>query len=450
MRVLLIQAVSACEGAEIVFPLGLARLAAVLGDRHEVKGLDLNLNPFPWTELLKTLQEFDPQIICISFRNLDPLAERLTSFVPQLRTLATLARKYAPQATMLLGGPGFTLCAKRLMEEIPEIDLGVRGEADDSLPELLRNVRSPWSVPGILWRGQNGSIEESPARARCLDLDALPFPRWEAFDPRRYMGANRYVAFMGVETKRGCPNRCSYCLYPKIQGSQLRLRSPEKVVDELEFLHEAFDIKLVHFTDPVINQPADHLRAICSEILRRNLKMNWTGFFREDVISENDIDLYRDAGLATWYYSADGASRHALELLEKNLTPDQILNAARLAAASGIVTVYHFLVNLPGETRSTVDETRALLDKILDFHSAKGNPGALVISNLRVYPGARLTDFLLKKGLLAQGYDLLYPTYYNPPPWDNLRHDLKAYYMQRSVFDYLESGEKQLQVEQCG
>jgi len=439
MRILLIQAVSVCDGGEIVFPLGLARLAASLEESHEVRGLDLNLNPFPWPELVKTLQGFEPHMVCLSFRNLDPLAGRLDSFVPPLKTLASLVKKYSPESAVLLGGSGFTLFARRLMQEMPEIDLGFRGEADNSFPALVRHLESARRIPGILWRGQDGSIEENAGTQCCSDLESLPFPRWDVFGPHHYTGTNRYVAPMGVETKRGCPNHCRYCLYPALQGTRLRLRSPGRVVDELELLREAYDIKLVHFNDPVINQPADHLRAICTEMLRRHLQIGWTGFFREDLLSEKDAALYQKAGLVAWYFSADGASGHALELLNKNITQDQILNAVRIAAQSEIPTVYHFFVNLPGETQSSVDEMRELLDRILVSHSPKGNLGSVVLSNLRLYPGAPVTDYILKEGLLDSRHDLLYPTYYNPPPWDHLRHELTAYCMERNALIYLAS-----------
>ena len=95
MRVLLIQAISTHDGGEVVFPLGLARLAAVIGGRHEVRGLDLNFNPFPWPDLVRTLDDFRPQVVGVSFRNLDPLAGNLLSFVPHLKTLAALLKKHA-------------------------------------------------------------------------------------------------------------------------------------------------------------------------------------------------------------------------------------------------------------------------------------------------------------------------------------------------------------------
>lgn len=447
MRLLLIQAVSAPDGGEMVFPLGLARLSAAIGHRHERLGLDLNLTPFPWSELVETLGEFRPRLVAVSFRNLDPLAGNLLSFIPHLKTLTALVKEVAPESTVILGGPGFSLFARRLMEEVPEAHLGFRGEADMAFPLLIEHLETPWAIPGILWRQEDGFIVESKAVPCCQHLETLPFPDWQLFDPIRYQILNHYVAFMGVETKRGCPNNCRYCLYPTLQGSRLRLRPPGRVVDELEILHHRYNIKLVHFTDPVINQPAEHLRSICREILKRHLEIGWTGFFREDHLSAEDMELYRKSGLVTWYFSADGASDYARQLLRKDLSRQQILQAARLAAESGLLSVYHFLVNLPGETRRSIDETRDLLDKLFEIHALQGNLGAVVINNVRLYPGTPLTETILKEHLIDPGQDLLYPTYFNPPPWDHLRHELTAYCLKQSTINYLGSSLQQAKVK---
>lgn len=437
MRILLIQAVSTHDCGELVFPLGLARLSSAIDNRHEVLGLDLNLNPFPWPELVQTLNGFKPQLVAVSFRNLDPLAGNLLSFVPHLKTLAALLKEHSPESTVILGGSAFTLFARRLMDELPEVDFGFSGEADVVFPKLIECLDAPWTVPGTLWRRDDGSIVENIAVTCCQRLDTLPFPDWRMFDPNRYRELNRYVAFMGVETKRGCPNNCGYCLYPTLQGRGLRLRSPERVVEELEVLHDTYKIQLVHFTDPVVNQPAEHLRSICNEILKRRLKIQWTGFFREDTLSAADMELYRKSGLATWYFSADGASQYTLELLGKDLNRDHILHAARLAAESGVVAVYHFLVNLPGETQRSIDETRELLAMLFEIHAPIGNLGAVVINNLRLYPGTPLTEYIIRERLIDSRQDLLYPTYYNPPPWDHIRHELTSYCMAQSTVSYL-------------
>ena len=110
-----------------------------------------------------------------------------------------------------------------------------------------------------------------------------------------------------------------------------------------------------------------------------------------------------------------------------------MLHAAKLAAQSGIITVYHFLVNLPGETRKSVDQTYRLLDRLFSLHASKGNLGAVVINNLRLYPGTPLTEKILRDRLIDPELDLLYPNYFNPPPWDNLRHELGAFCMSRGA-----------------
>ena len=437
MRILLIQAISAPAGGELVFPLGLARLAAACQAEHEVLGLDLNLNPFPWPELVATLTDFRPDIVAISCRNLDPLAGQLVSFVPPLVNLVGLVKEYAPEAKVILGGSAFTLVTSRLLAEVPGVDLAVAGEADEIWPRLLADPEQAATLPGVWRRQADGSFVSQGGVRHCQDLDSLPWPAWEVFNPRRYLEVNRYVAFMGVETKRGCANRCRYCLYPVLQGRWVRLRHPARVVDEIAWLQQEYGIEQIHFTDPVVNQPAEHLRAVCLELKRRGVQIGWTGFFREDTLTAADLDLYRETGLLTLYFSADGASDPALDLLAKDLTREQILTAARLAAASGVLTVYHFLVNLPGENQQTVHQTRELLARLFELHAATGNLGAVVLNNLRLYPGAPLTAEIIRRGLLDPRHDLLYPTYYNPPPWDHLRYELTAWCLRQGTRLYL-------------
>ena len=231
-----------------------------------------------------------------------------------------------------------------------------------------------------------------------------------------------------------------------LQGRRLRLRSPERIVDELETLQRRFWHSQRPFYRCCSEPAEDHLRAICKEILRRGLEIGWTGFFREDTLSEKDLDLYSKAGLLTLYFSADGASDYTLRLLGKNLTLEQVLHAGKLAAQSGILSVYHFLVNLPGETRGSVEQTYRLLDKLFSLHASKANLGAVVINNLRLYPGTPLTEKILGDRLIDPELDLLYPIYFNPPPWDNLRHELGAFCMSRGALsavnsDWLKYGE---------
>ncbi len=427
MRILLIQAVSTIEGGELVYPLGLARLGARLGQDHHVRGLDLNLHYFPWNRLVEVLQDFQPQVVGISFRNIDPLAGILQSFVPHLKALSALLRLHAPQVVQIIGGAGFSLFSRRIMNEVPGLDFGIVGEAEAILPVLLDHLKAPQMIPGVLWRTSNQVA--GFGRGHFSGFNHTLLPDWNLFPPKDYTRRNQYVAFMGVETKRGCPHSCRYCIYPLLQGRRPRLREPADVLDEMELLHRQYGMTLFHFTDPVLNQPASHLHNICCEILQRKLPLEWTGFFREDSLTAEDLSLYKKAGLIAIYFSADGASEIALEILRKNLTSSQILNAAELAAGSGLTAVYHFLVNLPGENKSSVIESQTLFETISNLHLAQNNPPTFVFNNLRLYPGSPLTEDMLNRSLVDPKVDLLYPTYFNPPPWDGLRHELTARYM---------------------
>ena len=210
MRILFIQAISTQNCRELVFPLGLARLSAALDARHDVRGLDLNLDPFPWPNLIETLAGFKPQAVALSFRNLDSLAGSLVSFVPQLKTLAALIHEPAPESKIILGGSGFTLFSTRMMKEVPEAHMGYCGEADAEFALLIANLEAPWKVPGTIWRRNAELIGDGTAVTCSRSLDELPFPDWQLFNPDLYLHRNNYVTFMGVETKRGCPNNCRY------------------------------------------------------------------------------------------------------------------------------------------------------------------------------------------------------------------------------------------------
>jgi len=217
----------------------------------------------------------------------------------------------------------------------------------------------------------------------------------------------------------------------------MRLRSPAKIVDEVERLNREHGLSLFHFTDSVVNRPTDHFETLCQEILRRKLTINWTGFFREDTLTEQSTDLAVRAGLIAVYFSADALTDHGLKVLNKQLSKDDVLRSARITAANGVLTMCHFLINLPGETRAHASEARDMLHRILDVHDPVGNLGAVIFNNVRLYPDALLTRKLLKTGLLDPRIDLLYPVYYNPIESAHVLHELEACCHAAGVFSRL-------------
>ncbi len=436
MRLLLVQVPTSQLGAgEKVYPLGLARLAATVPPGVEVRGLDMNLDPDPWPRLRRLLQEFRPDVTALSFRNIDPLAGQHSSYVPALQTAAHLVRRLAPAARILAGGPAFSLFGRRLVAEIPELDGGLCGEAEGIFPRLLAGDPNPGNLPGLVWR-DGDAVRRNPGASR-VDMDALPAPDTKLFPPSDYLKVNRYVAAMGIEGKRGCDLGCAYCVYPLLGGGRMRLRRPRRIVDEMETLHRDHGVVMFHFTDAVVNRPADHFEAVCREMLHRGLPIQWTGFFREDGLTADRLALAVDSGLAAVYFSGDALTEGGLRRLNKKLTKEDLLRAAAVTAANGVLTMCHFLVNLPGEDEAEAREAEETLDRILDCHATAGNLGAVILNNVRLYPGAPLTRRLLRSGDLDPRADLLYPVYHDPPATAHRLHVLGRRCHQAGVISHL-------------
>ena len=436
MKLLMVQVPTSHLGAqEKVYPLGLSRLSSLVPKDIEKQVLDMNLSLDPWTELKGALETFGPDVVALSFRNLDPLAGHQASYLSSLKTAGILVRTLAPKARILAGGPAFSLFGKRLMAEVPQIDIGLAGEGELVFPQLITSVLLPDKIPGILWRNKTQVVSNPPGPK--IAMDDIPQMDTAAFCPTDYARANTYVAAMGIEGKRGCDLWCGYCLYPFLGGTCMRLRSPSKIVDEMERLHKEFGILLFHFTDSVVNRPADHFEQLCLELIRRKLTLTWTGFFREDSLTAQNLTLALKAGLGAIYFSGDALTRHGLNLLNKRLTPDDILSASKLTAENKILTMCHFLVNLPGEEQKEIKEAEKMLDQLLSIHGPAGNLGAVIFNHVRLYPNAPMTQGLIRSGDLDPNTDLLYPVYHNPVKFNHILHEFEARCHSAGVFSRL-------------
>lgn len=439
MKILLVQIPTSHLGAkERVYPLGLSRLSGLVPQEYMKKTLDMNLSFDPWMDLYENLKAERPDIIALSFRNMDPLAGHHTSYLSSLKTAAELSKKILPKAKVIVGGPAFSLFAERLLAEIPEIDAGIKGEAELSFVKLICGA-DPSTLPGMVFRKDDNIISVPPTKK--ISMDEIPSIDSVSFNPSDYTKDNLYVAAMGIETKRGCDLHCGYCIYPCLGGGKVRLRSPQKVVDEIEFFQKNYGINLFHFTDSVVNRPTKQFEAVCHEIIRRKIKIMWTGFFREDTLTLKNATLAQKAGLTACYFSADALTTHGLELLNKKLTKDIILKASKITAEINLLTMCHFLVNLPFETPEHHSEAEKMLDQLLEIHASTGNLGAVIFNTIRLYPGAPLTSKLIKVGLLDQDTDLLFPVYYNPVESSHIQHRFEAKCHAAGIFSRINHNE---------
>lgn len=434
MRVLMVQTPSVESiTQERVYPIGIVTLATYLKQAgHEVELLDMNLAVDQFGALKEKVLDFRPQLVGLSLRNIDPLANKTSSLIPPFVVAARMVKTLRPETWVVAGGTGFSLFPERIMAEVREIDYGIVGEGEKSFPMLIKNLANPLPLPGLCLRLGDGVKINPPVGD--FDMTEYIVPCREVLSPELYKSINNYVPTLGIETKRGCPLNCAYCVYPKLQGRKLRCRQPEAVVDELESLHKEYGVRDFHFNDPVVNILPGHLETICREILRRKLQVTWTGFFREDLLDGENVRLYEESGCNCFSFSPDGLSQESLDVLGKNLTEADILRAGKLAAQTNVCTMYHFMVNVPGENAKTIAKGLELVDRLYEMHEVNRNLGTVVLNNIRILPGTPIEVLARKEGVIKSDTDLLYPTYYNPSPYETLRYRLETYHLQRNVF----------------
>ncbi|MGD9473603.1 MAG: B12 lower ligand biosynthesis radical SAM protein BzaD [Eubacteriaceae bacterium] len=439
MNIQFIQAIS-MEGIDVecVYPIGLVTLASIIKreTKHQLSLFDMNIADDPYGQLKEILSTYSTDLICISLRNIDPLGNKTSSLIPAFAVTLAFIKKLCPKTKIMAGGTGFTLFARQLMEEYPEIDFGIIGEAENNIIPLLDNLENPPDLAGICYRKAGQIIINPPIGD--FDMQNYQMPDRNLLDPKAYLERNHYVECIGVESKRGCNLTCGYCAYPDLSGSKLRCRNPIEIVDEIEYLKKNYGISQIHFTDSVVNTPLDHFNAVCQELIKRDLNISWSGFFRENLLTEENVRLYADSGCQCFSLSPDGLTQNSLDQLNKHMKVDDILNAARILAKCGVVTVYHFLVNTPGATCQTVDEAKKLIDQLFSIHEFSKTLGTIVLNNIRILPGTAIEKQALDNKVIDEHTDLLYPTYYNPQPYDKLRYELEIYHQKKNIFTWQE------------
>ena len=108
----------------------------------------------------------------------------------------------------MLGGPEVSYDSHHWLRRIPEVDFIVMGEGETSFKQLLRYFNGDIlleDVPGICYlEGEKVKIHAMPPK---IDLRELPSPfRFEEDLP--YLGKR----IQYIETSRGCPFSCQFCL----------------------------------------------------------------------------------------------------------------------------------------------------------------------------------------------------------------------------------------------
>lgn len=281
--------------------------------------------------------------------------------------LAKMFRKLTDgKVPIVFGGCHPTVTPEQTLSH-PLVDIVVDGEGDYTMLEILEALgakRSLVHVPGILYKDGTEIVKTLP-RELCNVEELLPVP-WELVDVEKYIHRDMYIRtryrVLDIgQTSRGCPFSCAFCSSASIRDRQWRAQSLERVMDDLQGAIRRFRLDGWWWRDDEFYIKRKRANAIFEAIVRAGIDGSWyTSGTRCDVFgkaTEDEVALMRRAGAYTLKFGAESGSQRILDLMQKDITVAQTLEANQKCKRHGITPAFALMVGYPTETFEEINQT---------------------------------------------------------------------------------------------
>jgi anaerobic magnesium-protoporphyrin IX monomethyl ester cyclase len=370
-------------------PLGIIELATYLESRDkntQIEVLDCQAKRLDWKELERHIESSNPDIIA-------PSALATCNAYTVLRTVAT-AKKVNPNVKTVVGGQHFTATAQESLKAWPEIDFIVRGEGEQTLVELVQELKkrrpSLSEVKGISF-GQKDKIVHNPPRSLIENLDDLPLPGYHFVE--EHMGKYHFTMMAGgknyalIEGSRGCPHKCSFCSQWKHWKGTWRIKSAKRIADEFEYCYNEFGSQFLWLTDDNFGL-GKHANDLCDEIVKRGIADDIMWFMQvrcDDIIKhQNVLPKMRKAGNRWMLVGIESGSEATLERLHKKINPNEAERAMKLLKENDIFAQATLII---GERKDSTES----IAKLRDFVNHV-DPDLAIFMILTPFPGTELYE----------------------------------------------------------
>lgn len=367
--------------------LGVMYLSAALKERnHEV---DLKIVELVGKAGLRAhMQAFQPDIVGYSMMTGEHLQV--------LAVNRELKREFSFLA--VFGGPHATFFPDVIEEE--GCDAVCVGEGDAAFPEFCQRIETGdtyWQTPNFIVK-KDGQLHRNAPRPLITNLDSLPFPdRTLMYDADPALAAEGRKTFFAT---RGCPYQCTYCFNHKYnelyrgKGPVLRYRSPESFVEEIVRVRERFVLEYVVIGDDTFMlRPHGWFEHFCG-LYRDRVGLPFGCAGRANLITDELIGTLKKAGLDVVGMGTEcGDETTANQVLKRNLTNEEILDAAAIVKKHGVKLLTFSMMGMP------VPDSFAVDLKTLDLNIQIAPTFALA-SLLNPYPSTAIAEYVRAHGFL--------------------------------------------------
>ncbi len=375
--------------------MGLLSLAAVLRKNgFPVMVIDATAENIDYAECMERIFSFGAEFV------------GLTSVTPSIYKAGKLAEKIKVRDNKIkvaVGGPHMTAVPEETMRRFPHFDVGVVGEGEETVVELVQALKSGTnleSVPGLVFP-KNGGFHFNEPRKPIKELDSLPFPTWDLLPgfPDKY----RPAAFKCMKlpatymlTSRGCPHRCIFC-DTSVFSRQYRSFSASYIIEMIEILYRDYGIREISFEDDTFIIFKKRLVELCETLIRKKMDLVWTCNGRVNSVKPDILKLMKRAGCWQIAYGIESGNQEILEFAKKQTKLEQVAQAVRWTNEAKIYSRGFFILGFPKETEET-------LQKSIDF--AKSLPlDDVSVFQMMPFPGSEMYDIGQKFGTLGKDWE---------------------------------------------
>lgn len=378
------------KSGTLYWPFWLAYAVGSLEESgHDVLFLDCPAEGLDEAELFDRIREFGPSLIV------------LDTSTPSIQSDLLIASDLAgsrDNATVLLVGTHASALPEACLEAAENIDGVAVSEYDHTLVDVARCLEEGSGLTGVrgLVLGIDGEIVRTGAREPITDLDSLPFLAdvyRRHLNPGNYFfAAARYPSVMTI-TSRGCPFRCSFCLWPQVlHTGGYRCRSADNVAEEFGLFLEYFPrIREIVVEDDTFSTDSKRVEEVSDALIRDGNRIPWTANTRANLSLEA-MRKMKAAGCRLIIVGYESGSQEILDRVKKGTTVEQNLEFAARARKAGLLVHGCFMAGNPGETAETLEMTLRMARKL--------KPDTAQFYPIMAYPGTRLYDEFAEGGML--------------------------------------------------
>lgn len=374
--------------------LGISYISSYLESNGiECKIFDANFNSWTEDQTVEAAVKYKPD--CIGF-------SAMTHEICIAHNVVSKIRSFLGDVATVIGGCHLTALPEETLEEFPAFTYGIYGEGEKTMLHLAKyleqgKIDNLSNIDGLVYRNNSGKVEINPPRTRLSssELDALPYPAFHQYykGKKALAGKNDYYVMM---SSRGCPYNCAFCM--QVLGREVRRRSAESVVHEMEHAIARYGAHTIYFLDEIFLFN-DQLTFDTLELIKeRNLpkRMKWRGLTRVNFVDENVIKSAKEAGCFALELGIESGSNEILKVINKKITVEEAERAVKIIKKAGIPVAADFILGHPNETVETIKATVDLAVKL--------NTSRISVGIMTPYPGTKIYE-MAKRG--EGGYRLL-------------------------------------------